>query len=136
MLLSIGKRVRRTAGGQLYLKKSDGFFGGSVAGINPRLKYAWIAENHGDTSIALCCAVLSVRREGFYDWQKRPSREQSDKPLVSALKKIREEHPCYGTQSMIDELPDDLKPSYGKGAEKSPFLKNGDFSINNYASKI
>lgn len=74
-----------------------------------------MAENHGVTSIALCCAVLSVRREGFYDWKKRPSREESDEPLVSALKKIRKEHPCYGTQSMIDELPDELKPSYGKG---------------------
>jgi len=79
MLSSIGKRARRVAGGQLYLKKSDGFFGGSVAGIKLWFIYAWIAENHGDTSIALCCAVLSVRREGFYDWQKRPSREQSDK---------------------------------------------------------
>ncbi len=77
--------------------------------------YAWIAKNRGESSVSLCCAVLSVRREGYYDWGKRPNCENSDAPLVSALKKIREEHPCYGTQSMIDELPDNLKPSYGKG---------------------
>lgn len=59
--------------------------------------------------------MLKVRREGYYDWLKRPSRVERDALLVSALKKIREEHPCYGTQSMIDELPEDLKCSYGKG---------------------
>jgi len=59
--------------------------------------------------------VLDVRREGYYDWQKRPSREDRDAPLVSALKKIREEHKAYGTQSMIDALPEGLKCSYGKG---------------------
>lgn len=35
--------------------------------------------------------------------------------MVSALKQIRKEHPCYGVQSLLDELPDDLKVSYGKG---------------------
>ena len=114
-LSSIGERVQRATGGQLYIEKSDGFFGGSVAGIKPRFLYEWIAENHGELSVSLCCSVLRVRREGYYDFLKRPSREQSEKPLVAALRKIREEHPCYGTQSMIDELPDSLKPSYGKG---------------------
>jgi transposase InsO family protein len=59
--------------------------------------------------------VLSVRREGYYDWLKRPTRTERDAPLVSALKAIRKDHPDYGTQSMLDELPDDLKCSYGKG---------------------
>jgi transposase InsO family protein len=59
--------------------------------------------------------VLKVRREGYYDWLKRPSREERDASLVSALKKIRKDHPDYGTQSILDELPDDLKCSYGKG---------------------
>jgi len=34
--------------------------------------------------------------------------------LVSALKEIRKKHPAYGVRSMIEELPDNLKPSYGK----------------------
>ena len=59
--------------------------------------------------------MLGVRREGYYDWLKRPARTERDAPLVSALKRIREEHPDYGTQSMIDELPDADKCSYGKG---------------------
>ena len=58
--------------------------------------------------------MLEVRREGYYDWLNRPNREKRDEPLLSALKEVRREHPCYGTQSMIDELPDNLKRSYGK----------------------
>ena len=58
---------------------------------------------------------MGVRREGYYDWLKRPSREDRDAPLVSVLKQIREEHPCYGTQSLIDLLSEELKCSYGKG---------------------
>jgi putative transposase len=59
--------------------------------------------------------ALGVRREGYYDWRKRPNREQRDAQLVSALKQIRQEHPDYGVQSMIDELDSVPKPSYGKG---------------------
>ena len=59
--------------------------------------------------------MLEVRRAGYYDWQRRPTREDRDTPLVSALKEIRKEHPDYGTQSMIDELPESYKVSYGKG---------------------
>ena len=77
--------------------------------------YEWIAKNHGETSIKKCCEVLGVRREGYYDFKKRPSQTERDAELVSALRKIREKHPDYGTQSMIDELPPELKCSYGKG---------------------
>ena len=65
--------------------------------------------------MALCCAALGVRREGYYDWRKRPSREQRDEQLASALKEIRQRHPAYGVQSMLDELDSVCKPSYGKG---------------------
>ena len=63
----------------------------------------------------ICCAVLGVRREGYYDWLARPTQTDRDAELVSALAKIREKHPDYGTQSMVDELPPELKCSYGKG---------------------
>jgi len=63
----------------------------------------------------MCCAVLGVRREGYYEWQKRPRQADRDAKLVSTLTKIREKHPDYGTQSMLDELPPELKCSYGKG---------------------
>jgi transposase InsO family protein len=104
--------------------------------------------------------VLNVRREGYYDWLKRPTREKRDAPLILALKKIREEHPDYGTQSMIDELPEHLKCSYGKGyricrdnglltkrrrprcltkadpkAQKSDDLVNRDFTADNPGTK-
>lgn len=59
--------------------------------------------------------ALGVRRGGYYKWKKRPSAEERDAKLVSALKKIRKEHPCYGVQSMIDVLPEGEKVSYGKG---------------------
>jgi transposase InsO family protein len=77
--------------------------------------YAWIAENRGASSVALCCAVLEVRREGYYDFLKRTPQEKRDEALLSALKQIRKDNPDYGTKSMIDELPESLKPSYGKG---------------------
>jgi len=56
-----------------------------------------------------------VRRAGYYHWLRRPTREQRDEKLVSALRKIRAEHPCYGVQSMLDELAEGEKVSYGKG---------------------
>ena len=58
--------------------------------------------------------ALSVRREGYYAWLLRPTREERDSKLVSALKEVRERHPAYGVQSMIDELPQTQRPSYGK----------------------
>jgi transposase InsO family protein len=56
-----------------------------------------------------------VRREGYYHWLHRPTREQRDFQLVSALKQVRQEHPCYGVQSLLDELPESKRVSYGKG---------------------
>ena len=58
---------------------------------------------------------MGVRRAGYYDWLKRPSREERDEPLVSALKKVRAEHKKYGVQSMLNELNEEIRPSYGKG---------------------
>ena len=77
--------------------------------------YAWISENRGKSSVALCCAALKVRREGYYAWEKRIPQEQQDETLVSALKQARKANPCYGVQSLIDTLLDDQKVSYGKG---------------------
>jgi transposase InsO family protein len=59
--------------------------------------------------------ALGVRREGYYAWEKRPTREERDEALLSALKQVRAEHPCYGVQSLINELPLEQKVSYGKG---------------------
>ena len=58
---------------------------------------------------------MKVRREGYYNWLKRPTRQERDAELVSALKQTREAHPCYGVQSMLDTLPESQKVSYGKG---------------------
>ena len=35
--------------------------------------------------------------------------------MVSALKQVRRAHPCYGVQSMMNELPNSQRVSYGKG---------------------
>jgi putative transposase len=59
--------------------------------------------------------VLSVRREGYYAWQKRQDRPNRDSELVSALRAIRKKHPKYGVQRLRSELPPATeKPSYGK----------------------
>ena len=77
--------------------------------------YAWIAQNRDATSVALCCMVLSVRREGYYAWQKRKCRPNRDGALVSALTTIRKKHSKYGVKSLRDALPPAIeKPSYGK----------------------
>jgi putative transposase len=77
--------------------------------------YAWIAQNRGTASVAFCCRVLSVRREGYYVWQKRLSRPDRDGALISALKDLRAQHPSYGVRSLRDGLPVTVgKPSYGK----------------------
>lgn len=34
--------------------------------------------------------------------------------MLSVLKELRKKYPCYGTNSLIDELPKELKCSYGK----------------------
>ena len=59
--------------------------------------------------------ALRVQREGYYAWEKRPTREERDQALVSALEQVRKEHPCYGVGSMIDAFPEEQKVSYGKG---------------------
>lgn len=59
--------------------------------------------------------ALHVRREGYYNWLHRPSREARDAELILALEKVRKKHPCYGVRSMLDELPAGEKVSYGKG---------------------
>lgn len=59
--------------------------------------------------------ALGVRREGYYAWEKRPTREERDEVLLSALKQVRAKHPCYGVQSLINALPPERKVSYGKG---------------------
>lgn len=63
-----------------YILKSDGSFGGPAAGIKPRYLYAWIAKSRGESSVSLCCAVLLVRREGYYDWRKWLNCKYSDAP--------------------------------------------------------
>ena len=83
--------------------------------MKPRQIYAWISENRGGSSVALCCAALKVRREGYCSWEKRASLTNKDEALISALKQAREANPCYGVQSLIDTLPDKAKVSYGKG---------------------
>jgi len=83
--------------------------------LKPRVIYAWIHQNHGNSSIALCCTVLSVRREGYYEWQKRVDRSQRDLELLSTLKKTKQEHPAYGVKGLVDELNSKgIKASYGK----------------------
>ena len=59
--------------------------------------------------------ALGVRREGYYAWRKRPKPSERDARLVSALKEIRKEHPCYGVRSMIEALSKEESVSYGKG---------------------
>lgn len=63
----------------------------------------------------MCSEVLEVRREGYYEWQNRPKKNCNDEQLISALKNIRKIHKKYGTKSLLDELPIELKCSYGKG---------------------
>lgn len=58
--------------------------------------------------------ALSVRREGYYNWLKRPDRSLKDKELLSALKQARKAHPKYGVKGLIDALDMPKKPSYGK----------------------
>lgn len=58
---------------------------------------------------------MEVRREGYYEWKNRPKQNRNDEQLISALKNIRKAHKKYGTQSLLDELPIELKCSYGKG---------------------
>ena len=94
--------------------ESVGYYGGSITGIRPRHLYAWIEANHQNSSIALCCQVLGVRWERYYDWKRRPVHTDHDIETVSALKQLRQQHPCYGVRSLREALPKTLRPSYGK----------------------
>ena len=55
-----------------------------------------------------------MRREGYYDWKRRPVHTDRDAETVSALKHLRQQHPCYGVRSLRDALPETQRPSYGK----------------------
>ena len=37
-----------------------------------------------------------------------------DAETVSALKQLRQQHPCYGVRSLREALPETQRPSYGK----------------------
>ena len=82
--------------------------------MKPRQIYAWIAENLDDFSVSLMCATLGVRREGFYDWHKRSNNGNRDAALISILKQLRKKHPAYGVRGLMDSLPENMRPSYGK----------------------
>jgi hypothetical protein len=58
---------------------------------------------------------MGARRAGNYEFLRRRSQTERDAELVSPLRKIREKYPDYGMQSMTDELPREVKCSYGKG---------------------
>lgn len=62
----------------------------------------------------MCCQVLGVRREGYYGWKRRPVHTDHDAETVSALKQLRQQHPCYGVRSLREALPEAQRPSYGK----------------------
>lgn len=55
-----------------------------------------------------------MRREGYYDWKRRPLHTDCDAETVSALKQLRQQHPCYGVRSLREALPETRRPSYGK----------------------
>lgn len=57
--------------------------------VRPRQLYAWTSANHQNSSIALCCQVLGVRQEKYYDWKRRPVHADRDIETVSALKQLR-----------------------------------------------
>ena len=72
--------------------------------MRPRELYAWIDVNHDGISISLSCQALGVRREGYYEWKRRPLRTDHDMELVSALKEARKQHPCYGVRGLRDAV--------------------------------
>ena len=83
-------------------------------GVRPHQLHAWIQTNHQNSSIALCCQVLGVRWEGYYDWKRRAVHTNRDAETVSALKQLRQLHPCYGVRRLRDALPENQRPSYAK----------------------
>lgn len=52
----------------------------------------------------MCCQVLGVRREGYYDWKRRPVHTDRDAETVSTLKQLRQQHPCYGVRGLRDAV--------------------------------
>lgn len=68
------------------------------------MKYALIAENAGKVDISTACKLLSARRQGFYEWQRRQDscRAIQDQLLTTQIKNIfYESNRIYGARRIV-----------------------------------
>ncbi|MFS8104712.1 hypothetical protein LFM09_47185 [Lentzea alba] len=63
--------------------------------------YRFISEHRAEFGVQRLCAVLKVRRQGFYEWlageSARAERTECDRELASVITEIHSAHcRCYG----------------------------------------
>lgn len=69
------------------------------------MKYSFIAQHKRTWPIDLMCRILGVRRNGYYDFQKKLAYTPKDQELIEWIKKIAESsHHTYGSRRMKKAL--------------------------------
>jgi len=75
-----------------------------------RVKYAFMAEHHGQFRLSSMCRVLRVQRSGYYAWKSRPksARTLADESLLESIKRSFENsHGIYGSPRVHRDLRED-----------------------------
>lgn len=74
-----------------------------------QVRYAFVAEHHGQFSVRAMCRCLCIQPSGFYAWLKAPlsKRAQEDKRQTELLRKAWiESGKVYGYRKLHDDLLD------------------------------
>src|SRR5262245_19648026 len=92
----------RVADGARHPKKSRGLLREA-----PAVRFAWIAAEKADFTVADCCRALRVSTSGFYAWQQRPesTRARRDRHLRIRIRASHEaSHRHYGRPRIWKDL--------------------------------
>src|SRR4051812_45702881 len=96
------QRESRAADGARHPKKSRGLLREA-----PGVRFAWIAAERAEYTVAECCRALRVSPSGFYAWQQRPESQHAakDRQLRVLIRASHESsRRAYGSPRVLEDL--------------------------------
>jgi transposase InsO family protein/transposase len=96
------ERESRVADGARHPKKSRGLLREA-----PGVKFAWIAAERAEFTVAECCRALRVSPSGFYAWQQQPESRHAawDRHLRVLIRASHEDsRRAYGSPRGLEDL--------------------------------
>lgn len=69
------------------------------------MKYAWMKEHRGKYSVAAMSRCFNVVPQGFYQWLKKETDDESEKVFIAEIKDVmKESRHTYGNKRVAKEL--------------------------------